>query len=570
MSEVSPAKGPANPSPVEGIKAASHGLRGAISSVMASGADHFEEAEKQLLKFHGSYQQEDRDARKAKREDGQAGKYHMFMVRGRIPGGKLTAEQYLVLDDLATKYANNTLRLTSRQSVQFYGILMKGLKPLIAGINQCMLSTLAACGDVNRNVMACPAPIRNSKVHDQLQADCHALAMHLAPKTSAYHEIWVDGKSAGTPAEDVEPIYGKVYLPRKFKTGFALPNDNCIDIFAQDLGLLANVNNGEITGYDVLVGGGMGRTHGRADTFAHLGHRILHCTREQLLDAAEAVVKFYRDHGNRADRKRARIKYLVADLGVEKVREMLKSYLPFPLVMPKNMPVTGHDPHLGWNEQGDGKFWYGISVENGRVKDEGSFRLRSALRNLITDLRCEVRLTAQQDILLCGLDHAALPKVEKTLREHGVKLPGEISNVQRYSLACPAIPTCSLAICESERTLPGVVDEMETILNELGLENEKFSIRMTGCPNGCVRPYTSDVGLVGRSGDKYLMFVGGRVLGDRLNFPAKDLVPRAEIAGTLKPLLARFKTERASGESFGDYCHRLGQEQVRAALAATN
>ena len=565
MSEPEVSKTPA-PSPVEGMKAASHGLRGGIASIMASGADHFEETEKQLLKFHGSYQQEDRDARKSKREDGQSGKFYMFMVRGRIPGGRMNAAQYLVLDGLADSHANGTIRLTSRQSIQFYGILMAGLKPVIAAMNECLLSTLAACGDVNRNVMACPAPIRNSKVHDQLQADCHALAMHLAPKTSAYHEIWIDGKSQGAPEEEIEPIYGKVYLPRKFKTGFALPNDNCIDIFAQDLGLLADVHNGEIVGYDVLVGGGMGRTHGRVDTFAHLGQRILYCTRDQLLQAAEAIVKLYRDHGNRSDRKRARIKYLVADLGVEKIREMLKDYLPFPLQLPKDMPVTGYDSHLGWNEQGDGRYWYGISVENGRVKDDGAFRLRTALRTLISDLSCEVRLTAQQDILLCDLDHSALPKIEKILREHGVQLPGDVSNVQRYSLACPAIPTCSLAICESERTLPTVIDEMEVALKDLGLENEKFSIRMTGCPNGCVRPYTSDIGLVGRSGDKYLMFLGGRILGDRQNFQAKDLVPRAEIVSTLKPLLSRFKHERTETESFGDYCHRLGQEQVKTLL----
>jgi sulfite reductase (ferredoxin) len=256
----------------------------------------------------------------------------------------------------------------------------------------------------------------------------------------------------------------------------------------------------------------------------------------------------------------------VADLGVEKIREMLKDYLPFPLQLPKDMPVTGYDSHLGWNEQGDGRYWYGISVENGRVKDDGAFRLRTALRTLISDLSCEVRLTAQQDILLCDLDHSALPKIEKILREHGVQLPGDVSNVQRYSLACPAIPTCSLAICESERTLPTVIDEMEVALKDLGLENEKFSIRMTGCPNGCVRPYTSDIGLVGRSGDKYLMFLGGRILGDRQNFQAKDLVPRAEIVSTLKPLLARFKHERTETESFGDYCHRLGQEQVKTLL----
>lgn len=555
------------PSAVEGIKAASNNLRGTISQTMASGADHFEEADKQLLKFHGTYQQEDRDARKNRSTEGVAGKHYMFMIRARIPGGILTADQWLTLDDLAERYANKTLRLTSRQSIQYHGIVMKGLKETIAGMNAALVSTLSACGDVNRNVMACPAPVKNDPARAAMQKDCHDVAMHLAPKTRAYHEIWINGTKQETGDEDpVDPIYGKLYLPRKFKTAFGLPGDNCVDIHAQCLGFLAVVEGGKLAGYNVLVGGGQGMTHGKATTFPNLSQPMCFVTREQVLAAGEAVVKLYRDHGNRSDRKRARIKYLVADWGVEKFREVLATYLPFPLVLPRPVAVSGIDLHLGWNPQGDGQFWYGLSVENGRIKDEGAFRLRTAVRTIVKELRPEVRLTPMQDILFCNLPATARARVEEILAAHGVAPSGAKSPVRTLSMACPAIPTCSLAICESERALPGVIDQLEPVLQELGLESEAFGIRMTGCPNGCVRPYQSEIGLVGRSGDKYVIFVGGHKNGHRLNFVAKDLVPRNDIVPSLKPLLARFRSERNQGEDFGDFCHRIGQESCKQTM----
>lgn len=554
-------------SAVEGIKAASKGLRGNLALEMASDSDHVSDESKQLIKFHGSYQQEDRDARKNRRQDG-LGKYYMFMVRGRIPAGKVTASQYLALDAMADTHANGTIRLTSRQSIQYHGILKKNLKGVIKGINDCMLSTLAACGDVNRNVMACPAPLHNDAVHKTIQDDAYAVAMHLAPQTTGYHELWLNGKPQDPAHEDVEPIYGKVYLPRKFKTGFALPNDNCIDIFSQDLGFLADVQNGKVVGYDVLVGGGMGMTHGRANTFPHLSKAICYIPREDLLGAAEAIIKLYRDHGNRADRKRARIKYLVADWGVEKFRETLKPYLPKPLVLPKEIQVTGYDNHMGWHSQGDGKFFYGISIENGRIKDEGDFRLRSALRAIATRFKTEMRLTAIHDILVCDLQESDKAEIESILKSHGVKLPSDLSNVQKYSMACPAIPTCGLAISESERALPGLIDDLEKTLAELNLENEVINVRMTGCPNGCVRPYQSDIGLVGRSGEKYMLFVGGHVHGTRLNFLLKDLVLKSDVVPMLRRLLVDFKGRRSGSESFGDYCHRLGKDQLIALIQA--
>ncbi len=547
---------------VEIAKENSRYLRGTIAEVLSSDADHLDDADKNLLKFHGSYQQEDRDARKNRTKDGVR-KHFMFMVRCKIPGGKLTADQYLAVDDLAGQHANGTLRFTTRQGIQLHGVLKGDLKATIAGINACLLSTLGACGDVERNVMACPAPDHRDSVRPQLQDAADRIASHLAPRTKAYHEIWINGERLPSAVEDVEPIYGKLYLPRKFKTGLALPEDNCIDVYAQDLGLLADINSGSVVGYDVLVGGGMGMTHGNDDTFPYIGQPICHIAAEELLPTAEAIVKLFRDHGNRANRKRARIKYLVHDWGVERFRSVLTDYIGRSLTLPRGLEATGFLTHLGWYPQGDGKWYYGISVENGRVKDEGDFRLRTALRTLVERLKPTVRLTALQDILLCDLPASALPAIEQTLRQHGVKPPQELTVLQTLSMSCPAIPTCGLAISESERALPGIIDELEVRLRELGLENETIGVRMTGCPNGCARPYQSEIGIVGRTGNKYTLFVGGHLLGHRLNFEFLDLVPREQIVAVLTPLLVRFKEQRQNGENFGDFCQRLGAEVVR-------
>jgi sulfite reductase (ferredoxin) len=557
--------GEAKRSAVEGIKENSRALRGTIKQELPREAVPFAEADKNLLKFHGSYQQEDRDARKARRADG-LGKRHIFMVRCKIPGGRVTAAQYLALDELAGRYANKTLRFTSRQGIQFHGVLKTGLKATIAGINATLLTTLGACGDVNRNVMAPPAP-RADGIYDELQATARLLAAHFAPRTRAYHEIWLDGKPV-EPEEDIEPIYGKAYLPRKFKMGLSLPEDNCVDVCAQDLGLLAIVEAGRVAGYNVLVGGGMGMTHGKAETFPFLARPIGYVAREDVLAAAEAVVKLFRDHGNRADRKRARIKYLVHDWGVDRFRDVLQDYLTVPFAAPKPVAIKGYDLHLGPHAQGDGKWYYGVSVENGRVKDEGPRRLRSGLRVIVERFGPELRLTPMQDVLLCGLEASALPRLESALDEFGIPRPDRIADVRKHSMACPAIPTCGLAISEAERALPGIIDELEVELKRLGLENERLGVRMTGCPNGCARPYQSDIGIVGRSGDKYVLYVGGNVLGDRLNFELRDLVPRGDIVKALRPVLERFKAERREGEGFGDYCQRLGAERVRALTGA--
>ena len=553
-------------SAVEGHKETSQLLRGSIALTLVDGAEHFSESDKSLIKFHGMYQQEDRDVRKDKTRAKNAPKPYIFMVRCKIPGGKVTADQYLAVDQLTDQYANGTLRVTSRTGFQFHGVKMKGLKKIIAAINETLLTTLGACGDVNRNVMAITAPYA-SPIYDEIQKAADRLAAHFAPRTGAYHEIWLDGEQVHKePSAETEPIYGKAYLPRKFKIGIATPQDNSIDVFAQDLGVLAIVEKDKIVGYNLLVGGGMGMTHGNANTFPHIARPIFFVKPDQLQDGAEAVVKLFRDHGNRSDRKRARIKYLVHDWGVEKFREVLKTYLPFPLVLPRPAEVTGFPLHLGWHSQGDGKFFLGVSVENGRIKDDGDFRLKTALRTIVSKYRPRIRLTPMQDVILCDLEMESRADIEKTLTDHGVSL--HPSSMRRHSMACPAVPTCGLAISEAERALPGIIDQFEIELKRLGLETENIGVRMTGCPNGCVRPYQSDIGIVGRSGDKYTIFVGGNLVGSRLSFLLKDLVPSGEIVPTLTPLLESYRDQRTPGEGFGDYCMRLGEAETRSRVGA--
>jgi sulfite reductase (ferredoxin) len=579
MSE-SPAPAESKRSPVELQKEQSRHLRGTIAAELSNAdLDHLSDVNKNLIKFHGTYQQEDRDARKTRRKEG-VGKHYMFMVRCKIPGGKLTAEQYLAVDDLATHYANGTLRFTSRQGIQLHGVVKRDLHATIRGINDCLLTTLGACGDVERNVMCCPAAF--DPVRKELQRNAEAIAKHFAPRSGAYHEIWLNGQPVGSgqwavssqempllptancplPAEE-EPIYGKLYLPRKFKTGLGLTYDNCVDIYAQDLGLLALVERGRITRYNVLVGGGMGMTHGNANTFPFIGRDIAWIEPDQVLAAAESVIKLFRDHGNRGDRKRARIKYLVHDWGVERFRAVLAEYLPFPLVLPKPAEITGVDLHLGWHPQGDGKLFLGISVENGRVKDDGTMRMRTGLRAIVSRFRPNLSITPQQDLLLRDIDPQHRPAIDALLAEHGILREDKISLLQQYGMSCPAIPTCGLAISESERFLPLVVDELERVLAEMGLSREKISIRMTGCPNGCVRPYQSDIGIVGRSGEKYTVFVGGNVLGTRLNFLLQDLVPKEDITTLLTRVLRIYRADRRAGEGLGDFCHRLGQAEIQ-------
>lgn len=560
------------PSQIEILKINSRQLRGTIGQELnAPHVDHFEHDDVNLLKNHGTYQQDDRDFRGQKNADGTTkGKAYQFMVRTRIPGGKVTAAQFLAELDLCDRYGNGTVRITSRQGFQLHGVLKDNLKATIRAINDSLLTTMAACGDVERNVMCCPAPIKNSPVRIEMQAMADAIAEHLKPRTTAYFEIWLKDDAGEEqnvaefqPVE--EPIYGATYLPRKFKTAISLPHDNCVDIYTHDLGFLAIVENDRIVGYNVLVGGGMGVTPSAKKTFPALAKQMAYVAPDQVVAVAEAVVKVQRDFGNRSDRKIARLKYLIANIGLPAFKAKVEEYYGQSLPDPQPVDVTGVDDHLGWHEQGDGKFYLGINVENGRIKDEGALRIKSGLRAIIEKYRMDTRLTPLQSVILCDIAPDQRADINRLLREHGIKQADELSLLRRYSIACPAWPTCGLSITESERALPGILDEMEVELAKFGLSKELISVHMTGCPNGCARPYTPDIGLVGRAaGEQYTLYLGGNTIGTRLGFVYADYLPKDNIISTLSPLFAFFKADRRSGETFGDFCHRQGKEALEA------
>jgi sulfite reductase (ferredoxin) len=552
------------PGNIEVVKEASNYLRGALSEQLHADSDHFDEEGKQLLKFHGLYQQSDRDQRKVER---RAAKSYSFMLRTRVPGGLLTAEQYLAHDDLAQRYANGTLRITTRQCFQFHGIIKGDLQATIRALNEALITSLGACGDVVRNVACCPAPFQDS-VREQIQAITRQISDHLLPRTRAYHELWIDNEKIDlTPPEaEVEPIYGKTYLPRKFKIAVAYPGDNCVDVYTQDIGLIAIAYQTQLLGFNVVVGGGMGMNHTKTDTFPRLGDLLGFVAPEQVVQTVETIVTVQRDYGNRSDRKHARMKYLLHEWGVDRFRAEVEGRLGWSLQPPAPMPLLENELHHGWNAQGDGRWFLGLSIENGRIKDEGEVRLRSGLRAVIEAFRPGVRLTPNQDILLTDIAPHDIEPINRVLHQFGVPLPSSLSLVQRNSLACVALPTCGLALAEAERALPEVIDALEVELAQLGLADEPFTVRMTGCPNGCARPYVADLAFVGRSADAYMIFVGGASNGTRLNRPYKDLVKRAQLVDEVRPLLHLFHKRRQPGERFGDFCHRLGIDALQQIL----
>ncbi|MCA9127140.1 MAG: NADPH-dependent assimilatory sulfite reductase hemoprotein subunit [Planctomycetales bacterium] len=579
-------------SKVEFIKEESVGLRGKILTELAETSTGEVSGEtERLLKFHGTYHQDDRDLRKERKKQGLEIAYS-FMVRNRIPGGKITAGQFLGELQIADELGNQTLRLTTRQSIQLHGVVKENLWPTINRINQIHLSTQSACGDVARNVCCCPAPIRFDSRRDQLQAWADKIADHVRPKTNAYREIWIEDLESGErqklvenriEAED-EPLYGKTYMPRKFKIGIALPEDNCIDVYSHDLGLLAVFDGDLLLGFNISVGGGMGTTPSNKKCFPALGKRLAFAKPEETLAVISAIMMVERDFGDRADRKQARLKYLVNSWGIEAIKAKVEEYLPqaealcdlpngaiaCPLPGPHPAEVTGHDDHMGWHPQGDGKWFLGLPIENGRVHDSGELRLKSALRALFHGLVPNARLTMQQNILLCDVEEANKSEINRILADHGVAMVEQMSATRRHAYACPALPTCGLAVTESERVLPALIDEIERDVAELGLATEQFTIRMTGCPNGCARPYNADIGLVGRSVDgktgegKYTIFLGGNLISTRLGIIYKDLVPLSRVASELKPAFECFKLHRQTDESLGDFMARYGVEAIQA------
>ncbi len=561
--------------PVEIIKSESQFLRGSIpQDLLEDDNPQFAKPNTQLLKFHGTYQQDDRDSRNKKGPDGKSVKEFSMMTRTRIPGGRLTSEQMIAHLDLCDTLGNATLKCTTRQALQLHGIVKSDLRETIQRINAVQLSTLAACGDVNRNVMCCPAPIADA-VHDELRRLTDALKDHLAPKTRAYYELWLQDEATGEKElvgggePDDEPIYGPTYLPRKFKIGIAKPDDNCIDIYTNDLGFLAVIRDDKVIGYNVSVGGGLGTTPSAKKTFPALAKRMAFCTPEQACEVAEAVVKVQRDHGNRSDRKVARMKYLIAEKGIEWFREKVEEYYGQKLPDCTEDEVHGFDDHMGWFPQGDGKFFYGWNVENGRLFDSDDRRWKSAIREICAELSPGINLTAHQSMLFTDLEESDRGKLEAIIKKHNLPLSEDISTVRRWSMACVALPTCSLAVTESERVLPKLMDQLEVELAKLGLDKEAFTVRMTGCPNGCARPYNADIGLVGKTKEKYTVFLGGQLLGKRLGKIYQDVVHFDDLTATLTPVFVAFKQHRTENETFGDFCDRVGNEQLATWAAAS-
>jgi sulfite reductase (NADPH) hemoprotein beta-component len=548
------------------IKEAIPTLAGTIAATVADpAADQFSADDQQFIKFHGIYQQDDRDLRKT-------AKKFIMMIRGRIPGGIMTPKQWCVFDDLASTRGNNTLRITTRQSIQFHGVVKSGLGPLIKSINESLLSTLSACGDVNRNVTASPTPSQ-TRAREQMLKDVQSIVVALAPKTKAYHAIWIDGVQLNLDAPEnkdfVDPLYGKTYLPRKFKTSFVMPPVNDMDVFTNDLGYIAIVENDELIGYNLAVGGGMGRSHGNVQTYPRLADVVGFLTPDHVVDVAKAVLGIHRDFGDRADRKHARLKYVVAERGVDWTRAEIERRAGFKLESPRPYKFTTASDTYGWNKALDGTWFLTLFVETGRVKDQGDRLQKTALRRVAERFgNIEFRLTANQNVILANVAESEKDSITALLAEHGVKTEQQASILHAASMACPAMPTCGLALAESERMLPGLIDRLETLCGEVGIGGEEIIIRSTGCPNGCARPYMAEIAFVGKAPGRYQIWLGGNASGTRLNQIWKDMVKDADTENELRPVLARYKQERQSGERFGDWCDRvLLKEQVAVAAA---
>jgi sulfite reductase (NADPH) hemoprotein beta-component len=549
-------------SPVEHIKKRSNYLRGTIVESLAdplTGA--LAEDDTQLTKFHGFYQQDDRDLR-AERTRRKLEPVYSFMIRVRVPGGITTPAQWLALDALATTHANGTLRVTTRQAFQFHGVTKRNVKATIRRINDSLLSTIAACGDVNRNVMCTPLA-ETSAVHEAAYRIAGEISEHLAPKTRAYHEIWLDGERVAGTA-DHEPIYGEAYLPRKFKIALAIPPSNDVDVLAHDLGFIAIEKNGELAGFNVAVGGGMGMSHGEPDTYPRVADVIGFCSADQALAVAEQVVAVQRDFGDRSNRKHARLKYTIDDRGLEWFREALFERLGFSLPAPEPVEFSTRGDVFGWSKDRRGLWNLTLFVPEGRIQDKGASHLLTALRELAAVHQGDLRLTANQNLIVSGIPEEERPAIERLFDAYGVNLLQSLAPLRQHALACVALPTCGLAMAESERYLPEFTGKVEVLLQKHDLLAENISLRMTGCPNGCARPYLAEIALVGKAPGRYNLFLGGDALGFRMNRLARENINEEEILAVLDTLFARFRRERANGESFGDFAARASFPETLA------
>jgi sulfite reductase (ferredoxin) len=566
-------------SKAEALKERSNFLREPLATEILQDTTHFSEEAVQILKFHGSYQQDNRD----NRVKGQEKDYQM-MLRTRNPGGFIPPQLYLTLDRLSEEYGNHTLRATTRQGFQIHGVLKKNLKATIGALVKSMGSTLGACGDLNRNVMAPPAPLKNRPEYTYAWEYADRVADLLTPQTGAYYEIWLDGEKIISGEEDPqvkaarernsngtifteleEPIYGQHYMPRKFKCSVTVPGDNSIDLYTHDVSLVVITDDkGELEGFNIFAGGGLGRTHNKEETFPRAADEIGFVAKEDIYDLMKAIVATQRDYGDRVNRRHARMKYLLEDWGVEKFRAQVEQYFGKPISPFRELPPWKFYDFLGWNEQGDGKLFLGIPVENGRVIDRGNFKLKTSLKEIISKYNLPMRLTPNQSILIYDIEAGDRDGIQKILERCSIQTnPEAISPLVRYSMACPAMPTCGLAITESERAIPGILERIGKLLKRLGMPDEKIVIRMTGCPNGCARPYMAELGFVGSYPESYQIWLGGTPDQTKLAKAYTDKMAIADLEAFLEPLFVFFKQNRQVEESFGMFCDRVGFDALR-------
>ena len=541
----------------ERIKEASDYLRGTLAEGLReeiTGA--IVEDDAQLVKFHGMYLQDDRDLR-PERARKKMEKAFSFMIRVRIPGGVLNPQQWLALDEVARVYGNGTMRLTTRQTVQLHGVIKSNLKATLRGIDKVLLNSIAACGDINRNVMCNVLP-EQSRAHAMALEMARAISDDLLPHTPAYREIWLDGERiAGGEEEVVEPIYGKTYLPRKFKIVVAVPPSNDVDIFAHDLGYIAITDNtGNLAGWNVTVGGGMGMTHGEPETYPRTADVMGFCETKDAVKIAEAVVTLQRDWGDRKNRKHARLKYTIEDRGLDNFRAEVERRAGVKLGSPKPFTFTSTGDRFGWSEGIDGRGHLTLFVQNGRVHDVAGSAQQTALRAIAQVHEGDFRITPNQNLVIANVPTEQQPEIERIAREANLLAPW--SGLRRNSMACVALPTCGLALAESERYLPDLLTALDERLAAHGLSADDIVIRMTGCPNGCARPYVAEIAFVGKSPGKYNVYLGGGFAGERLNKLYRSALSEAEILAELTPILHRYAAQRHSGERFGDFAIRAG------------
>jgi sulfite reductase (NADPH) hemoprotein beta-component len=545
-----------NLGPDETLKFNSGQLRGTINLALLdriSGGIGPEDVK--LMKFQGIYQQDDRDVRDERRRQKLEPAYQ-FMARIRLPGGVVTPEQWLRIDALAREHGGNTLRMTTRQTFQFHWLLKDSLRPTIQGLHDVLLDTIAACGDDSRGVMCSVNPAL-SALHAELSALAKQSSDRAIPRMRAYHEIWYGAERIAVSGPE-EPFYGKTYMPRKFKIGFVLPPDNDIDVYSQDLGYIAIVENGEIVGFNVVIGGGMGRTDRVATTYPRLASLIGFVPKDKIFEVSEAVMSVQRDYGHRKDRARARFKYTIDDKGLDWVKGEIERRLGFSFEAARDYTFTSNGDMLGWQQGEDGRHHFTLFVENGRLGAGGRSRAMDGLRAIAEVHKGSLRLTPNQNVVIADIAPRARAAIARLLEDYGLAGGEAPSLLRGNSMACVALPTCGLAMAESERYLPSLIDKLEPILARHGLADTPITLRMSGCPNGCSRPYIAEIALTGRAPGKYNLYIGGGFHGERLNTLVEENIGEAKILAVLDDLFARYAAEREAGEHFGDFCMRSG------------